>query len=103
MRLQAMHEFTAKLPLASMEITAEKALGDTTETALQGGALWGIALEIEGYERWCQEKFGAVQIILTGGDADFFANQLKSKIFVHQNLVLVGLNKILNYNVDLLE
>jgi type III pantothenate kinase len=100
MRYQAMHTFTQRLPL--VDVTAEDGwLGNTTETALQRGGLLGVTFEIEGYLAHCAAQFGKIRGVLTGGDADFLAKQVKSKIFVHRNLVLTGLNKILNYNVEL--
>jgi type III pantothenate kinase len=38
--------------------------------------------------------------ILTGGDAPFLASKIKSKIFADPELLLKGLNLILNYNVS---
>ena len=46
------------------------------------------------------QEFGKINVLLTGGDAEFLANHLKTKIFVNPNLVLYGLNKILTYNVQ---
>jgi type III pantothenate kinase len=68
---------------------------------MQNGAQWGAILEAEGIINWCRSEMGDINVILTGGDADFFVKSLKSQIFVNQNLVLQGLNKILNYNVEL--
>jgi type III pantothenate kinase len=98
MRLDAMPYYTARLPRAASKVP-EYWVGEDTETALQNGAFWGLSLEIQGYiDRWATE-YPAINVLLTGGDADFFAKKLKSKIFVNQNLVLWGLNKTLNYNV----
>lgn len=102
MRLQAMHHFTAKLPLVKRRKQNE-ILGYTTQTAIRNGGQLGALLEVEGFIKRCKESFGKINVILTGGDADFFANNLKTKIFVNHNLVLIGLNKILEYNVQLLE
>ncbi len=102
MRLKAMHEFTDALPLAPLAPIREP-IAKSTEQALQNGGLWGAILEMQGVIDWCEEKFGSINVILTGGDANFFANHLKSEIFVHQNLVLLGLNKILHHNVQFLE
>lgn len=100
MRLKAMHHFTAKLPLVSMGNT-ENFIGYSTESAMRNGAQRGAILEIEGFIRQCRSELGEINVILTGGDADFFVKNLKSQIFVNPNLVLQGLNKILNYNVKL--
>lgn len=102
MRLKAMHTFTAKLPLVKTTDIIEK-IGYSTESAMQIGGQWGTVLEMEGYIAWCKEKFGLINVILTGGDADFLGKHLKIKIFAHPNLVHIGLNKILNYNVEILE
>ncbi len=103
MRLRAMHAFTARLPAVPVAGDDEGWLGDTTETAMRRGAQMGAAMEIEGYIALCQSRIGRINVILTGGDADFLAKKLKSKIFVNHHLVLMGLNKILNYNVEGLE
>ncbi|MEN0004384.1 MAG: type III pantothenate kinase [Bacteroidota bacterium] len=100
MRFQAMQHFTKRLPLVEPE-PQEDAIGKTTKSALQNGVVKGILHEIEGYVAYCQEQYGKIRVILTGGDADFLAKQLKRKIFVHHNLVLEGLCKILDYNVKL--
>ncbi|MCO6475756.1 MAG: type III pantothenate kinase [Phaeodactylibacter sp.] len=102
MRLKAMHAFTARLPLVEAG-AFEEWVGDSTETALRNGAQVGALLEAEGYIRYCRSRFGALRAIFTGGDADFFAKNLKSEIFVNHNLVLIGLDQILNYNVKRLE
>ena len=37
-------------------------------------------------------------VIVTGGDTFFFEKELKSSIFADQELLLKGLNQILEYN-----
>lgn len=100
MRLKAMNHFTARLPLIKRR--KQKALiGKSTTTAIRIGAQVGAVAEMEGMiNRYKAHVDGQLTVILTGGDADFFANQMKTKIFVNQNLVLLGLNKILNHNVQ---
>lgn len=102
LRLKAMHTFTARLPLVPRGEVVEW-VGRSTEEALRNGAQLGALLEIEGFIRYCQSRFGDIRVLFTGGDADFFAKNMKSQIFVHQNLVLLGLNQILNHNVKRLE
>ncbi len=99
MRLDAMHRFTDGLPRPAKKLPAEKLLGKTTEEALLLGALQGAVFEIEGFIASCEQRYGAVKIALTGGDASFLADKLKREIFVLPNLVLRGLNEILLYNV----
>lgn len=102
MRLRAMHEFTASLPLVSIK-DIDQWVGYSTESAMRNGALLGAILEIQAFSDWRRQQIGRLNVILTGGDAVYFAKNWKRKIFVHPNLVLIGLNKILDYNVSLLE
>ncbi|MBI5916677.1 MAG: type III pantothenate kinase [Bacteroidetes bacterium] len=103
MRLKAMHHFTARLPLVSQGLEMAPRLGDSTENAVRNGGELGALLEMEGFIGWCRKEFRPLRVILTGGDTDFFAKNTKTKIFAHQNLVLLGLNKILQHNAELSE
>lgn len=97
MRLQAMHEYTGKLPIVD-PVYNQSLLGKSTEQALQNGAIYGIHYEIESIIDTIRDKFGFINVILTGGDAQFFVNVINSLIFVRPYLVLDGLNEILLYN-----
>lgn len=99
MRLKAMHAFTERLPAVEPKET-ESTIGYDTQSAMQNGAQWGTIWEIEGAIESFNTKFDPLAIFLTGGDAIFLAEKMKRKIFVHQHLVLLGLNKILDYNVE---
>ena len=99
MRIKAMHAFTARLPEVSMEMPAGK-LGSSTETALQNGALRGAVLEMKGLVDALAGETKNLVVMLTGGDADFFAPHLKVKgLRVEPDLLLHGLNHILEYNI----
>lgn len=99
MRLKSMHHFTARLPALEMGATTST-IGYHTPSAMLNGAQWGAIWEIEGTIDHFAKKFDPLTVILTGGDANFLAEKMKKKIFVHQHLVLCGLNKILDYNVE---
>jgi type III pantothenate kinase len=58
-----------------------------------------MAAEIDGMIKAFEEQYQDFNAILTGGDAPLFARKLKSKIFADPDLLLKGLNIILNYNV----
>ncbi len=103
MRLKAMHHFTARLPLVEMGDTLPPMLGDSTENALRNGGELGALLEVEAFVRRCKKNYRPLHIVLTGGDTDFFVRNTKTKIFAHQNLVLIGLNQILQHNAKLFE
>lgn len=97
MRLKALHHFTSSLPL--VQKTDEIVFpGKNTHEAISSGAYNGMIFEIEGYRTLCKEKYNSVTTILTGGDTEFLVKKLKKPIFADYNLVLKGLNRIMEYN-----
>lgn len=99
MRFRALHEFTASLPLC--EATDEKlVVARTTREAIEQGVMEGVSFEIEGHIGAVREQFDKIIVIFTGGDAKKFANRIKNAIFAQRELVLVGLNRILEYNAE---
>lgn len=99
MRLKAMHEYTAKLPLADIEWPTLP-FGDSTIHALQNGACLGALMEIEGILNRAKNAFGQVLIVMTGGDSAFLAEKLESEIFLEPELVTKGLFTILSFNAQ---
>ncbi len=97
MRYKALNHFTSKLPLIEPN-EQNKLLGTTTNEAIQSGIQYGLIFEIEGYIQHLEKTHPKIIILFTGGDADFFVKKLKKRIFVPFNLVLTGLNRILEYN-----
>lgn len=97
MRFKALNHFTSKLPLCNPESLGDW-IGCTTSGAIAAGVIQGIVNELEGYDRLMREQFSNYKVIITGGDAVFFAKKLKNPIFVNLNLVLSGLNRILEHN-----
>ncbi len=94
LRFRAMHELTNALP--SVELgSAPNFIGNSTQSCMQSGVYFGIKHELEGNIREYREKFGQINVIFCGGDANFFESSLKATIFVNQHLTLIGLNKIL--------
>ena len=71
------------------------------ETAMRAGAVLGVAYEIEGYIARLNKVYPDLFIFLTGGDALKLAAKIKSRIFVDENLVLTGLNRILQENAKI--
>jgi type III pantothenate kinase len=100
MRFEAMHTFTARLPLVSAKEDIEL-IGNTTETCLQSGVMNGVLEEVKGIIKKYQVLYPELTVILCGGDYPFFENRLKPAIFVAPELVLFGLNRILRYHVEL--
>ncbi len=99
MRLRALHEFTARLPLVEAE-GAVPGMGYDTDTAIRSGVLRGMKYEIEGYIRSMRAKYPKLLVFLTGGDKINFDTTIKSIIFADKFIVPRGLNKILDYNND---
>ena len=97
-RFRALHEFTGRLPLGAMTEKTEF-LGTSSRTAIESGVVNGIVYEVEGYIAQLTKTVGEFRIIFTGGDGNYFAKRLNYPIFASQDLVLFGLNKILEYNV----
>ena len=98
MRFRALHEFTANLPLCERcEVT--ESFGSSTCEAIEQGVMQGVLHEIEGYRGAIFEKNRENRIIFCGGDAECFVNRIKNAIFAGRNLMFLGLNEILEYNV----
>lgn len=96
MRFKALHTFTDKLPL--VKNTQSSLIGNTTELAIASGVVNGMLYEIEGTITQLKVQYPNLLIFLTGGNCFFFESKLKKPIFANQNLVLIGLNSIINYN-----
>ena len=97
MRLNALHEHTARLPLVSAEGVVP-GMGYDTETAIRSGVLRGMKYEIEGYIRSMRRKYPELVIFLTGGDKINFDARVKNIILADEYIVPRGLNRILDYN-----
>lgn len=99
MRFRALHDYTARLPLA--DVTDERLrFGNTTLSAIEQGVMQGVANEIEGYIGAFSEKNDKISTIFTGGDAKYFVKRIKNAIFADCELVVCGLNRILDYNAN---
>ncbi|MEI7830704.1 MAG: type III pantothenate kinase [Prolixibacteraceae bacterium] len=98
-RFRALHEFTKKLPLikASDDFPV---FGQSTEEAIRAGVINGMVFEIDGTIDLIRKTMPEIQPVLTGGDAQFFERRLKNPIFVKFEITLIGLNRILEYNVE---
>lgn len=105
MRFKAMHHFTGKLPEVAFDANASFFYGSNTLDAIQSGVINGVFFEVAGYIQQYLNEDPQTKIILCGGDASFFDTRLKNSIFAHQillepDLVLIGLNTIVNYQHD---
>ncbi len=97
LRFKSLSHFTSKLP--EVEFRNEYPMvGDSTETSILAGVLNGVVNEVDGYISAIKENHPDLVVVFTGGDSFFFEKKLKNSIFVHPNILILGLNRILNYN-----
>ena len=101
MRFKALAHFTSKLPLVEIDVNECTLIGNNTQSSILSGVINGAVSEIDGIISNYKSLYPQIFVLLTGGDSEFLAKQLKNSIFAHQNLVLKGLNYILNYNLEL--
>lgn len=95
MRLRALHEQTALLPLVSAEGPWPQP-GRDTETAIRSGVMHGMLYEMRGYVEDFLHDVSDGHIFLTGGNAfRFDLPQAEHS----ETLVETGLNRILLYNI----
>ncbi|MGD1843646.1 MAG: type III pantothenate kinase [Thermonemataceae bacterium] len=101
MRLEAMHTFTANLPLPDWnpQTSRPSLVSKSTEQALISGAANGTIAEAEQIIATFQEQYASTQVLVCGGDRNFFESTIKHPIFAVRNLVSIGLNRILEHNV----
>jgi type III pantothenate kinase len=99
MRIDAMHHFTAKLPVVEKALP-ELIYGTSTTTALQNGALRGAIYEIRGTIAAFQARHKDLKVILAGGDAAFLHTHLgDAGIIVEPDIVLYGLHHTLQHHL----
>lgn len=95
-RLEALNHFTSALPLVETDGDVPRWGYDTT-TALRSGAIRGVIGELQ-YYRHCIPKRHRPKVILTGGSTHLITPYITTPITVEPHLVLIGLNRILDYN-----
>jgi type III pantothenate kinase len=97
MRFNALHTFTKKLPLLDT-VEIPELIGHSTESCMKSGVMKGITAEINGIIDEYLKKL-KLTVLICGGDAPYFETKIKYPTFAAPNLVLEGLNRILQYNV----
>lgn len=97
MRFKALHRFTGKLPLGATLIKYSSP-GKNTLDAITAGVTDGLIFEINEYIRIFQEQYMDSTVILTGGDSGYLKDRISFKTNYQPDLVLSGLNYILEYN-----
>ena len=98
LRYEALHNFTAKLPLLSLE-SPKDFIGTSTSESIHSGVVNGFVYEIDGFIDEYKARYSNFIIILTGGDTDFLAKRLKNTIFANSNFLLESLNQTFQYKI----
>jgi type III pantothenate kinase len=97
MRFKALNKFTGRLPLVSPSESFTSP-GRNTNDAITAGVITGLTYEINEYIRTFENKHVAFKVILTGGDCGFLKDKINHHITYMPDIVIDGLNYILEYN-----
>ena len=98
-RYKSLHDYTANLPLLEKQVP-KNFIGDSTSASIHSGVINGMSREIDGVIAQYKETYKKLTVVLTGGDAEFLAGQLKSSIFVRPFFLIEGLFTILKINTQ---
>jgi type III pantothenate kinase len=98
LRYESLHDFTAKLPLLTVE-NPKRFIGKSTSESIHSGVVNGLVFEIEGCIAEIKGQYSKFIIILTGGDSVFLAKRLKNTIFANSNFLLESLNQTFQYKI----
>ncbi len=102
MRLNAMHHFTGKLPEREFNPAAVLP-GKSSTSSMEAGAYYGILAEVEFYIDYYKQQYHDLNVIVSGGFVDSFEKKIKYPIFAQKDIVLRGLNEILNFKLEQVE
>jgi type III pantothenate kinase len=97
MRMRALNQFTAKLPIVKPDGNVPL-IGYDTPTNILSGVVMGMANEIDGFINAYKEKLSNFNVHLTGGDLVYLAPHLKNQIFADPELIFKGLYAISEVN-----
>jgi type III pantothenate kinase len=100
MRFKSLHTFTSRLPLLEIDENSDMLIGTTSNESIMSGVQNGAIAELEGFIQEYRKLYTDINIIITGGDVNFFEKRLKKPIFADSFLILKGLNAILEYNLN---
>lgn len=99
MRFTMLQRMTKKLPLVEVDENELIPLfGKNTRDGIAAGVIRGVSYEVKGYIRTLKEKTPHFKTYLTGGNAPYILNNVRTDMHHEKHLVLIGLNTILVYN-----
>jgi type III pantothenate kinase len=99
MRFKALHTMTGKLPLLEAA-DPDILVGDSTESSIRSGVQVASTFEADAMIKAFCTQNSISNVLITGGDLLFFEPRLKSRTFANPDLTVIGLNEILEYNVQ---
>jgi type III pantothenate kinase len=99
-RFKSLNKYTSRLPHLERPKETPPLVGNSTQEAIQSGIVNGLLFEMDGFIDAISKEYPKLQVVLTGGDANYFVGKLKNSIFVDPNLNLIGLNRILEHNAN---
>ncbi len=100
---KALHEYTARLPLADLD-RPKTLLGCSTVDGIRNGIIHGTASSLDGLlekiKRWLHEMHheNHIKVLATGGNAHFLASVLSSAIVVEELAVVKGTRYLFSLN-----
>ncbi|MDR0766466.1 MAG: type III pantothenate kinase [Odoribacteraceae bacterium] len=95
-RYRALHHFTARLPLLH-GLGRGDAIGKNTGDAIREGVTRGVLAEIRDHAAAFLRDHPRGVLLLTGGDGPALNNLLHAGFLLERDLVMTGLNNILEY------
>ncbi|MBA4323168.1 MAG: pantothenate kinase [Odoribacter sp.] len=97
MRFRALNKFTGKLPL--VEKSSDFSFpGRNTADAILAGVIVGATYEINEYIRTFKKEHQNIKVVITGGDSGLLKEKISYKTNYMPDIVVDGLNYILEYN-----
>ena len=93
LRLKAMHEHTALLPLLEAE-TDSPLMGYDTKTCMMSSAIHGTRFEVEGYIRSLLAQYPDLKVYLTGGNTFQLSPDLSLHVTHDPHLLFRGLQHL---------
>jgi len=97
MRYEALNKLTGALPLVKHH-DPEMLVGKSTEDSIRTGVFNGMMNEVNGTIRQYKLEKSPVNLVICGGNASDIIPHLDEPAFHHEDLILIGLHKILTYN-----
>lgn len=108
LRMDALHNFTSRLPRVDYRREDDAVIGTDTESAILRGARCGVAAEVAGMYRLASRLYGCSHMVLTGGAAPeiydltelFLAEGEREGLSYDPLLLARGLREVYLYNHD---